>query len=238
VNGIRESSENRPPGDPGARPKGQLPHDVPVPDLAELVIVWAHGWAVSRGTPPPAAITGGLKIDIDRPRNIARYVLNAGDWRSVAVLGCGLTVSGTEIKVAGAAACLRRALTSNWTMYDPNHLMTATFTREVAEVPPSWTARIVDDGGALVGVVRDSAGDVVSSARLAACGEYGVIDRVRTRPADRRRGMGRAVMTMLGNRALDDGLTTGLLSATADGQALYSALGWAIRGELAGAFRS
>jgi len=78
----------------------------------------------------------------------------------------------------------------------------------------------------------------VSSARLAACGEYGVIDRVRTRPADRRRGMGRAVMTMLGNRALDEGLTTGLLSATTDGKALYAALGWAVRGELAGAFRS
>ena len=50
--------------------------------------------------------------------------------------------------------------------------------------------------------------------------------------------MGRALMTMLGNRALDEGLTTGLLSATTDEQALYSALGWAIRGELAGAFRS
>jgi predicted GNAT family acetyltransferase len=104
-------------------------------------------------------------------------------------------------------------------------------------VPPSYTARIVDDGAALLGLVRDSAGDIVSSARLAACGRYGVIDRVRTRPADRRRGMGRAVLTMLGTRALDEGLTTGLLSATTDGQALYSALGWAVRGELAGAFR-
>jgi hypothetical protein len=50
--------------------------------------------------------------------------------------------------------------------------------------------------------------------------------------------MGRAVMTMLGNRALDEGLATGLISATTDGRGLYSALGWEIRGELAGAFRS
>jgi predicted GNAT family acetyltransferase len=105
-------------------------------------------------------------------------------------------------------------------------------------VPSSCATEIVDDGGALLAVVRDGAADIVSSARLVACGRFGVIDRVRTRLADRRRGLGRAVMTMLGNRALDDGLTTGLLSATADGQALYSALGWVNRGELAGAFRS
>ncbi|WP_158244859.1 hypothetical protein [Verrucosispora sp. ts21] len=41
-------------------------------------------------------------------------------------------------------------------------------------------------------------GDIVSRARLAASGRYGVIDRVRTRAADQRRGMGRTVMTMLG----------------------------------------
>lgn len=45
-------------------------------------------------------------------------------------------------------------------------------------------------------------------------------------------------MTMLANRAIEEGLTTGLLSATADGRGLYSAMGWTIRGELAGAFRS
>jgi hypothetical protein len=44
-------------------------------------------------------------------------------------------------------------------------------------------------------------------------------------------------MTLFGNRALDAGLTTGVLSATEDGRALYSALGWAVVGELAGAFR-
>jgi hypothetical protein len=32
-------------------------------------------------------------------------------------------------------------------------------------------------------------------------------------------------MTMRGKRALGEGLTTGLLSASTDGQALYSALG-------------
>jgi len=207
-------------------------------DLAELTNAWAHGWSVSRGTTPPVAITGGLKIDIDQTRNIARYVLEPYDWQRAAFLGRELTTPGTEIKIVGTADSLRESLTNGWTMYDVHHLMTIAFTRGVAEPPPSCTARIVNDGAALLGMIGDSNGDIVSSARLAASGQYGVIDRVRTRAADQRRGMGRAVMTMLGNRALDEGLTTGLLSATADGRWLYSALGWTIRGELAGAFRS
>jgi hypothetical protein len=207
-------------------------------DLAELTDAWAHGWSLSRGTSPPSAITGGLKIDIDPAGNIARYVLMPYDWQRAAVLGRELTAPGTEIKIVGATDCLREALKSDWTMYDEHHLMTVPFTRGAAETPLSCTAQIVNDGDVLLGMVCDSNGDIVSRARLAASGRYGVIDRVRTRAADQRRGMGRAVMTMLGNRALDEGLTTGLLSATADGRRLYSALGWEIRGELAGAFRS
>ena len=206
-------------------------------DLAELTTAWAHGWAVSRGLPSPVPITGGLMITIDRPANRARYVLYPDAWPRVAVLGRELTTPGTEIKIAGAATRLRAALTNEWTMYDSNRLMTAAFTRGVAEVPASCTTRIVDDGGVVLAQVLDSTGEVVGRAQLAACGRYGVIDRVRTQAAHQRRGLGRAVMTMLGNRALDEGLTTGLLSATAEGQALYSALGWTVHAELAGAVR-
>ena len=207
-------------------------------DPAELTTVWARGWAVSRGKAPPVAVNGGLMINIDEPGRKARYVLDPGNWQSAALLGRAVTAPGTEIKMVGATADLRKALTGDWTMYAPGQLMTVSFTRGVAEVPSWCTAQIVADGGALLGLIRDRAGDVVSRARLAACGHYGVFDRVRTRPAEQRRGLGRAVMTMLGNRALEEGLTTGLLSATAEGRALYSALGWAIRGELAGAVRS
>ncbi|RLP82513.1 hypothetical protein EAD89_28500 [Micromonospora sp. BL4] len=207
-------------------------------ELAELTKAWAHGWSVSRGTTPPVAISGGLKIDIDQTRNTARYILEPYNWQRAADLGRELTTTGTEIKVVGAADSLREALKIGWTMHDVHHLMTVAFTHGVAETPPSCTARIVNDGAALLGMICDSNGDIVSRARLASIGRYGVIDRVRTRAADQRRGMGRAVMTMLGNRALDEGLTTGLLSATADGRGLYSALGWSIRGEMAGAFRS
>jgi GNAT superfamily N-acetyltransferase len=204
----------------------------------ELTEAWARGWAASRGTTPPTPIAGGMRIDIDTARDVARFVLQPHDWRRAARLGREVTVPGTEIKLVGAADRLRESLPGGWTIVGVHHLMTVAFTHGVAPLPASCTARIVDDGAAKIGMICDSDGAVVSSARLAPSGPYGVIDRVRTRAADQRRGLARAVMTMLGNRALDDGLSMGLLSATADGRGLYKALGWTICGELAGAFRS
>ena len=131
-------------------------------DLLTLTVAWANGWADSRGTPPPVPIDGGLVI------NGRRFVLEPHDWARAAGLGRELTTPGTEIKIVGSAARLREALSDDWTMYPPHHLMTTTFTRGVVTLPPDYTA---------------------------------------------------------------------LLSATAEGQALYRALNWAVSAELAGAVR-
>jgi hypothetical protein len=55
-----------------------------MPDLAELTVAWAGGWAVSRGTPPPVETTRGLVISLDESRHVARYVLHPDDWGSAA----------------------------------------------------------------------------------------------------------------------------------------------------------
>jgi hypothetical protein len=203
-------------------------------DRAELVTAWAYGWATSRGTATPVPIAGGLRIDCG---DSARYVLHELD-RTVAAFSRDLTVPGTEIKVLSRTAALRSALGDDWSMYDPCHLMTRTLTYGPAEVRSPFAARIQQAGPTLIAAILDRDGDVVSSGRLAAAGRYGVIDQVWTRPTHQRRGLGTIVMAMLGNRAVDAGLTTGLLSATADGRALYSALLWTVVGELAGARRA
>jgi hypothetical protein len=213
-------------------------HDVPVLDLVELTGAWIHGWTISRGMPPPTSIPGGFRVDVGHPDHPARYVLHTYNQQGLALLGRDLTAVGTEIKIIGDTASLRAALPEDWSIYARHDVMTVTLTRGAAEAPFPYATRIVADGAALIGLILDVEGEVASSARLAPSGRYGVIDRVRTRTTDQRRGLGRAVMTMLGNRALDMGMTIGLLSATADGRALYSALGWAGRCELAGAFRS
>jgi GNAT superfamily N-acetyltransferase len=153
------------------------------------------------------------------------------------VLGRDLTVAGTEIKVVGDTASLRSVLPDEWSMDEPCDLMTVAFIPGVIAVRTPYVADVVEDGTTLVGSIRAGDGEVVSSARLAPSGRYGVFDQVGTHPTHRRRGLGTALMRLLGDRALAASLTTGLLSATADGRALYSALGWAVVCELAGGYR-
>ena len=186
----------------------------------------------------PVAIAGGLRIDLGQPGRPARYVLHTYDQAMLAHLGQGLTAPGTEIKIVGDTGTLRTALPDEWTMYPPCDLMSSAFTYREVDLPAPYTARIVKDGGALLGLIFDIDGDIASSARLAPSGRYGVIDQVWTRPPHRRRGLGTSLMTLLGNRAANAGLTMGLLSATDDGRALYRTLGWTSHGELAGAVRS
>ncbi|AXT84640.1 hypothetical protein C6I20_05150 [Aeromicrobium sp. A1-2] len=73
---------------------------------------------------------------------------------------------------------------------------------------------------------------VEHDGRVAASGVVGVLaadavyDAVETMPAYRRRGLARHVMISLSNRAADEGATSGILAASADGRGLYEAIGW------------
>jgi GNAT superfamily N-acetyltransferase len=209
-----------------------------VTTLSALTAAWVHGWCVSRGAPPPVAIPGGFRLEVGSPKHPVRYVLHSHDRCGLAELGRELVAPGTEIKVVGATASLRAALPDDWSMYPPNNLMTVAFTRATAEVRAPYSARIDTDGAVIAGVILDGDGEIASSAHLAPAGRYGVIDQVWTRRAHQRRGLGSALMAMLGNHALAAGLTTGLLSASGEGRSLYAALGWALHDELAGAVRS
>jgi GNAT superfamily N-acetyltransferase len=203
------------------------------PAIKELTTQWVRGWAASRGAATPATIDGGFRVDAG-PR--VRYVLHTYDSKTLGRLGRELTEPGTDIKIVGPTRELRAALPDGWTMYPPCTLMTTAFTHRDVVLPQPYTSRIKHDGCALLGLIL-SGGEVVSSGRLAMTGRYGIIDQVWTRPAYQRRGLGRQLMTILGNRAADLGRNAGLLSATDDGRALYERLNWTARGEIAGAVR-
>lgn len=64
---------------------------------------------------------------------------------------------------------------------------------------------------------------------MAVVGTDAIADRIETVPEHRRRGLGSVVMSSLVENAMAHGATTGILVATADGQQLYSALGWTTR---------
>lgn len=203
-----------------------------------MVGAWAHGWSASRGVAPPVETAGGLRIDLGRPGGPARYVLlPAVDWSLVARLGRDCAAAGTEIKVAGESTALRANLGEGWRMYAPCTFMTSAFAQGRVDLPDLYTLKAERNAAVVHVTVSTGDGRAVASARLARSGTYGIVDRVETQPAHRRRGLATAMMVALGNVAVDNGLRAGLLSATAPGEALYRSLGWKAEGEIAGAIR-
>lgn len=83
------------------------------------------------------------------------------------------------------------------------------------------------DGDRLRAVVRRGEVDA-ASGWAAVVGEDATFDRILTHPDHRRQGLGRTVMTALGDASLERGASTGLLAASVEGQALYAHLGWEV----------
>ncbi|MFG2011394.1 GNAT family N-acetyltransferase [Micromonospora sp. NPDC048868] len=212
--------------------------DGPPHTQAELVMAWGRGWAVSRDTPTPVAVPGGFRIDVGRPGHRVRHVLHTYDADSLGRLGRELTEPGTWIKVSGDRAGLRAALPDAWTLDIAGHLMSAPLTPGAAEPPAPYATRVVAEGGVVVATVLDAYGHRAAIGRLAAAGEFGIVDQVETEPAHRRRGLGSVVMRALCDHAARLGMRTGILVATDEGRALYRALGWTARSDLSGAYLS
>lgn len=108
---------------------------------------------------------------------------------------------------------------------DDELFMAATLVQSPVDVPDGFTARWNVDGPRATYSLDDG-------ERVAAEGTVGVLetdavfDGVETSPAHRRLGLGRHVMSALTAWAVDQGATTGLLAASADGAGLYRSLGW------------
>ncbi|SNT36550.1 Acetyltransferase (GNAT) family protein [Asanoa hainanensis] len=201
--------------------------------LPELVLAWGRGWAVSRRVPDPVDIPGGFRADVGLPGHRVRYVLHTWDADELASLARDHSAPGTWIKVSGH---LRGALPDPWVIDSAGYLMTAPFTVGTRKPPAPYETRVTTDGEVVVATVVDATGATAAYGRLAPAGEYGVVDRVETAPAHRRRGLGTTVMSALSDQAARDGLRTGILLATDDGRRLYGALGWTVRSEFAAAY--
>ena len=209
-----------------------------VASRGELIIEWARGWSLSRGTPPPTAAGAGVRIALRHPDGAARHVLPAVDRIQLVRLADRLTRAGCEIKVLGTSTALSTLLDSGWTSYAACELMTTPFARSQVTLPAGYTGRIARDGAVAVALISSPTGEIVSSGRLAPMGRYGVVDRIETRAPHRRNGLATAVMALLCNWAVNSRLRTGLLSATSEGQTLYRNLNWITHGEIAGVLRT
>jgi GNAT superfamily N-acetyltransferase len=98
-----------------------------------------------------------------------------------------------------------------------------------------YQGELIQQGDAVEYRVLTPAGEPAARARVGLAGRHAVFDQVVTEAAHRRLGLGRHAMARLGDAARARGADTGLLVATEDGRALYTALGWHVESLMAAA---
>ncbi len=194
----------------------------------DLVMRWVRGWAHVRGlrveqvegwplvhVRGPSRDTEIVCVDPGRAtfERLARHT--AFDRREM------LTVFGRDL-TEYLAPPLPPGLRVE---RDDEVFMTTTLAPSLSRVPDGFTARW-DIEGPRATYSLDDGSRIAAEGIAGVLGTDAVFDGIDTSPGHRRRGLGRHVMIALTTWAVDQGATTGLLVASADGAGLYGALGW------------
>jgi GNAT superfamily N-acetyltransferase len=187
---------------------------------------------VLHGSPPTVAEPWGLRIEVGAPGHLVRHVLlDAGD-AAIRALAGSVTVPTTSVKAFMEPAELGRLLTPDWTPDPPGCLMTTALHPAPTRIGGDYRVTVEHARGITCARVITRDGSIAASGQVAVTGETCVFDQIETAPGHRRRGLGSAVMAALTAAATDLGAATGILNATAQGRALYEAMGWTAIGPL------
>ncbi|MFM0730472.1 GNAT family N-acetyltransferase [Paraburkholderia sediminicola] len=205
-----------------------------------IVEAWVTGWALSRRTAAPTVLPMGFRVDVGLPQHNARYVLPAFQPEVVTDLASRIDAPWTFIKVCAEPRTVAEVLPKTWTVEAPVFMMTAALAdNECSQgeriLPNGYAARVFDEGPILRVQVEDAAGEIAAGGQCAQFGESCIFDQIVTHESHRRRGLGSAIMKLLSGEAVARGKKQGILVATADGLALYSAIGWTVHSPVASA---
>ncbi|MFC8797695.1 GNAT family N-acetyltransferase [Promicromonospora sp. NPDC057138] len=202
--------------------------------VSRLAREWVLGWAVSRGTAPPVEQAEGFRIDVGLPHHVARYVLLDADEAAVRKMAGSITVPNTWLKAFVAPEAVAPWLPPGWTAGPSTFLMATELRPSDVRAPEGYALTAETREGVTFVRVLSADGAVAARGQIAPTGESAVVDMVETDPVHQRRGLGSLVMRALANDAVARGASTGVLGATAQGRALYEALGWRVHAPLAG----
>lgn len=197
--------------------------------VAGMIETWVTGWAVSRRTPPPVEMPWGHYIEVaDDPAEVGRHVLPVADESLVRSAAASVTAPRTWMKMPVEPEELEPWLPRGWAVAwtETGHLMAVDLVATGPVAPEGYTATVETVGSVVHVRVLDAVGGQAAKGQLAMLGEAAVVDRVSTEGAHRRRGLGRFVMCVLADHALEQGASQGVLGATGAGRALYETLGW------------
>lgn len=194
----------------------------------DLIAGWVKARSVARSLPVPVADHGGWRVDTRSDIEWCRYIFAALD-PAITALARSIAQPRVFVKVCAEAPELRRILPERWQVLETNWVMTGSDLPVVFEVPAGCTAKVETRSGAIhVSVIAPDTTLAASGYAAETAGVF-AYDRIVTRPDHRRRGLGRAVMGLLQSQRTSD-TSRDVLVATDQGRALYTSLGWCMRG--------
>ncbi|MDJ0319221.1 GNAT family N-acetyltransferase [Pseudarthrobacter sp. PS3-L1] len=203
-----------------------------VDDAASLLTVWVAGWAACRGfsTAPEGRFPSALRTDRDSAWEYFAYEPTEEEFtglaaKTAAAPGRILTIlSDDALRYSAMASKHGLALSPV-----PQMMMLVDMTTQDAEDP--WLAdddlslETSYEDGIYRAVVRSDT-EVAASGQMSVVDSTAVFDKIETDAQFQRRGLGSLIMKALAAQAPTHDVTEGLLLASADGQKLYSHLGW------------
>lgn len=192
----------------------------------DLVRGWLAARSRARALPAPVADSGGWRVDTDGEAERRRYVF-AAPGPGLAVLLATIREPRVFVKLCADASSFRALLPSRWSITDANCMMVSDTLAPPRPLPAGYTVSACSVNGVTHVAITAPDGEHAAGGYAAEHDGVFVYDRIITAEAHRRRGLGRNVMATLG-AARTDRRSRQVLTATAMGTALYTALGWRI----------
>ncbi|KQX25562.1 MULTISPECIES: GNAT family N-acetyltransferase [unclassified Sphingomonas] len=196
---------------------------------AGLIAGWLAARSAVRGLPAPVSDRGGWRVDTGLPGETRRHVFPAACPGLVA-LGAAIDEPLVLLKLAGTHAELAALLPPRWRLEPLAHVMTCAGGfggGDLPDLPRGYRLLLERDGDRAFARIVAADGGTAASGHAAERDGIFIYDRIATEAPHRRLGLGRALMLALqGTRRAS--ASRQVLTATTDGRALYTALGWRV----------